>query len=102
MSDLEDSQAQLRKCSQRLICRACWRAGQAARITTPEQVGQFPNLKNIALHRPSWNILVCRDVSPPQEVRSRRAFQPPRSERAGTVSLFVMIVLRTILRAGVT
>ena len=76
MPDLEDSQAQLRKCSQRLVCRACWKAGQAATITTPEQLGQFPNLKNIALHRPSWNILVCRDVSPPQEVRNTRAFNP--------------------------
>ena len=74
--DLEDSQAQLRKCSQRLLARAVWKAGQAATITTPEQVGEFPNLKNIALHRPSWNILVCRDVVAPPEVR-------PRSNRPG-------------------
>ena len=65
---LEDSQAQLRNCSQRLVARSVWKAGRPATITAPEQVGQFPNLKNIALHRPSWNILVCRDVVAPPEV----------------------------------
>ena len=33
LADLEDSQAQLRKCSQRLLARAVWKAGQAATIT---------------------------------------------------------------------
>lgn len=65
---LEDSQAQLRNCPQRLVARAVWKAGQSATITSVEQVGQFPNLKNVALHRPSWNILVCRDIIAPPEV----------------------------------
>ena len=30
--------------------------------------GAFPNSKNVALHRPTWNILVVRDAVPPPEV----------------------------------
>ena len=65
---LEDSQAQTRRCTQRLIARGVWRAGVAGKITSPEQVGAFPNLRNVALHRPSWNILVVRDIVAPPEV----------------------------------
>jgi hypothetical protein len=39
----------------------------------------FPNAKAVALHRPSWDILVVRDVAPPPPVRAE--FQEMVRER---------------------
>ena len=67
--ELEDSQAQIRKCPQRVIVRGVWAAGVQAPTSLPEDLPEgFPNLKNTALHRPSWEILVVKDPVPPPPV----------------------------------
>ena len=37
---LEDSQAQMRPCKERLVARAVWKAGQRGRITQAEEKGR--------------------------------------------------------------
>jgi hypothetical protein len=55
----------------------------------PEDAGDFPNAKNVALHRPSWEILVVKDVSPPPPVAPEFAEMvadpPSRFRPPGTI-----------------
>ena len=62
---LEDCQSQRRRCTQRLVPAAVWRAGERVAVTQP---ARFPNEESIMSNRPSWDGLVVRDPEPPEDV----------------------------------
>ena len=72
---LEDSQTQLRRCRERLLCRAVWRAGQRCRVTSPSC--PWPNEDVAAINRGTWDLCLVRDAEPPP---------PPRPEVAARVA----------------
>ena len=62
---LEDVGGQLRHCSERLACRAVWKAGESAAVTV-EPI--FPNPESAAWQRRGWARMACKDATPPPEL----------------------------------
>ena len=62
---LEDVGGQLRHCSERLVCRAVWKAGESAAVTV-EPI--FPNPESAAWQRRGWARMACKDATPPPEL----------------------------------
>ena len=59
---LEDCQSQRRRCRQRLVAHAVWRAGERAEVTEPPH---WPNQRTIDANRPAWDMLLVRDALAP-------------------------------------
>jgi hypothetical protein len=71
--ELEDCQSQLRRIKQRLVPRACWRAGErVANVAEAEAATPFafPNPDTIARQSAAWSMLQCRDDEAPRGARS--------------------------------
>lgn len=62
---LEDCQSQLRRVTQRLVPKACWRDGAAVEVTAAESTSEFPNPETVERQSAYWSMLQCRDETPP-------------------------------------
>ena len=58
--------SQLRRCKQRLVPAACWRAGRRVEgLTVAEDLSPFPNPTTVLFQASSYNEAVYRDPEPP-------------------------------------
>jgi len=81
---LEDCQSQLRRCTQRLRCRAVWKGGERCEVTEPLA---WPNPESVGLNRPAWERLIVRDAvappdAPPEMMAKHYLYAKAKSDEA--------------------